>query len=169
MRARLVPAICVTVGVLWAARSLLALAGARSSDPTSAVDWLGVLCYSAALVALAPGLSALQAVAGRFHDSARALARLVAVGALVAAAGNLLASVTDIPWASVAVYLPGVLGVAWGLVGLAVALALTRRRAAALVALATLLGLLLLDRGGGLVVLFAWAAVASEALSRRAS
>ena len=149
-------------GVLWCARSLASFTDPSFYDPESAWDWFAVVSFSAALAALAFALLSLaRLVGGRIPMGAAVVA---AAGAGIGAIGNLVEDGLQREWAGDWLYLPGVLLLGPGLVGLTVAVAVCARgmtRLLAGVPAATLIGLNLL---GGVLVLGAWLAAAVIAL-----
>jgi hypothetical protein len=131
------------------------------TDPQSAWDWFAVVAYSVALLALAAGLMVFaRLVGGRVTV---VVASVAAAGAVVTAVGNLVEDALGHGWAGDALYLPGAVLMLLGLVGLPVAVAVEGRgaeRLFALVPASTLVGLLLLERGGGILILAAWLGLA---------
>lgn len=152
-------------GVLWSARSLASFTDPSFTDPENAWDWFAVVSFSAALAALALALlSFARLVGGRIPMGAAVVA---AAGAGIGAIGNLVEDGLQREWAGDWLYLPSVLLLGLGLVGLTVAVAVCARgmtRLLAGVPAATLIGLLLLESGGGVLVLGAWLAAAVIAL-----
>ncbi len=149
-------------GVLWCARSLASLTDPAFTDPETAWDWFAVVSFSAALAVLAMALlSFARLVGGR---APMGFAVIAATGAGIGAVGNLIEDGLQVEWAGDWLYLPGVLLLLLGLVGLTVAVAVSGRGVARFVPAATLIGMLLLERGGGVLVLAAWLAAAAVAL-----
>lgn len=157
----------VVTGGLWLVRSLASFGDPGFTDPETAFDWFAVLSFSAALAALALALLAFaQMVGGRW---ARITAAVGASGASVAAVANVVEDGLEQGWAGTALYLPGTLLMLLGLVTLTIATAVTSRGSARLLAAipaAALLGMMLLELGGGVLVLAAWLAAALVATTR---
>jgi hypothetical protein len=152
-------------GVLWCVRSLASFTDPAFTDPENAWDWFAVVSWSAALAALALSLlSFAQLVGGRIPMG---FAVVVAAGAGIGAVGNLIEDGLQVEWAGDWLYLPGVLLLGPGLVGLTLAVLVHGRGANRLLAgvpAATLIGSFLLERGGGVLVLAAWLVAAAVAL-----
>lgn len=168
-------ALFIVVGVVWCLRSLQSFADPEYMDPESVSDWFAVLSFSAGLLALAVALPMFARLIG---------GRVVFRVSLVPAAGAALAGVGNLfedalhwagpPGSSGWAFWLFVLGTAVTLVGL-IALALVvavvgrgRRRLLAAVPAATLIGLMLFESGGGVLILAAWLAAAAMALGRPA-
>lgn len=149
------------IGAVWFARSVQSLTHPNFTDPQSAWDWSAVVSYSVALLALAVGLVVLaRLVGGRIPLIASLVA---ATGATIAAVGNVIEDGLGRAWAGNAFYLPGSVLYLLGLIALTLAIATYRKgrlRLLALVPAATLVGLMLLERGGGVLVLAAWGGLA---------
>ena len=158
-------ALFVVVGVTWCVRSLQSFADPEFMDPETASDWFAVLSFSAAWFALALGLPVLA----RSIDGGRVvrLSALVSgAGAALAGLGNLLEDGLQLELAFWP-FIAGAVVTMLGLVAFAVAVAATgrgNRRLLAAIPLATLVGMLLLESGGGVLVLAAWLAAAALAV-----
>ena len=149
------------IGAVWFARSAQSFTHPAFTDPQSAWDWCAVVSYSVALPALAVGLVVLaRLVGGRIPLIASLVA---ATGATIAAVGNVIEDGLGDAWAGDALYLPGSVLYLLGLIALTLAIATERKgllRLLTLVPAATLVGLMLLERGGGVLVLAAWGGLA---------
>ena len=150
------------------ASSLQLFADPDYQDPVSAFDWFAVLSFSAALFTLALALPTFAQWAG-----GRAVFRVAlvpAAGAAVAGLSNLLEDALQVNFA----FWFFIVGTALTLVGLiafTIVVAVVeygRRRLLAAVPAATLIGVLLFENGGGVLVLAAWLAAAALALGRPA-
>ena len=153
-------ALFATTGVLWCARSVASFSD-PAINPESGWDWFAVVSYSVALVALALALPSFARLVG--HRIPTGIALVTSAGAVVGGVGNLLEDGLQLSWAGDWVYFPGVALVGLGLVALTVTVAAYGDGAARLLAAvpgATLIGFNLLERGGGILVLAAWFAVA---------
>jgi hypothetical protein len=155
----------ILVGVLWCARSLQSFTDPAFTDPETPSDWFAVVSFSAALLALALALpSFARLVGGRFPF---AVSFVPAAGAAVAGVGNLLEDGAQLDWAGDRLYLPGIALLPLGLVAFTVTVAAVGRggsRLLAAVPAATLIGIVLLEVGGGVLVLAAWLAAAAIAM-----
>jgi hypothetical protein len=145
---------CLVLGALWALRSLVAVASPDFRDPETFLDWLSVISLSLAFASFAPGMLALALVA-RPDAWFRGAAAVVTVAGLVAAAGNLLEDGVGASRFGT-VYAIGTAGLLAGLVALTFALLPGNERTLAGISVCSLVGVLLLEVGGGLVVLVAW-------------
>ena len=160
-------ALFMCVGVLLCASSLVLFADPEHQDPVSASDWFAVVSFSAALFALALALPMLaQLIGGR--DVFR-VSLVPAVGAPVAGLSNLLEDALQMGFA----FWFFIVGTAVTMVGLiAFTLVVTvvgrgRRRLLAAVPAATLIGVLLFENGG-VLMLAAWLAVGAMVLGQPA-
>jgi hypothetical protein len=147
--------ICVAVGILWAARTGLAIGDPDDRDPSTLHDWLAVLTLSAAFASMAPGMLALGTLAEP-TTWFRTAAGAVAVSALVAAVGNLLDNAVQTRSGAL-IWALGAAGVFAGLVALVFALLAERPRALARVPILSVVGIATVEVGGGLLLLAVWA------------
>jgi hypothetical protein len=164
MRKRTAIGVSLTFGVIWAFRSLISFADPEFADPVDVLDWLAVLSLSAAAFLLAPAMLAL----GRLSETTtwwRAAAGIIAVGGLLAGAGNLLEDAVQTR-AGGTFYALGLAAAFAGLVAMTFALLAEEPRVLALVPVCTIAGLITLEVGGGLLVLAAWAWVAWRLAAR---
>jgi hypothetical protein len=159
-------ALFMFVGVTWCVRSLQAFADPDFQDPVSALDWFAVLSFSAALFGLACALPLFaQLIGGRAVLGA---SLVPAVGSALSGLSNLLEDAFQIGFAfwffvaSTALTMLGFLGftVAVAVMGRG------RRRFSAAVPAVTLVGILLFESGGGLLILGAWLVAAAITLGR---
>ena len=155
-------------GLLLCVRSLQTFTDPEYQDPVSISDWFSVLSFSAALLALALALPMFaQLVGGR---NVFRVALVPAVGAALGGLSNLLEDALQLGFAFWLFSVGGALTLV-GLVSLTIAVAVVgrgRRRLLAAVPAATLVGMLLFENGGGVLVLAAWLAAAAVALGGRA-
>ena len=138
------------------------------TDPGGAWDWLAVVLLSAAAGSLALALPKFARLAGRSRV-VLGVALIAATGAALSAVSNLIEDGGGIEWAGDWLFLPGVLLLFLGLSAFTLALGLSAGsmfRLLALVPAGTLVGILLLESGGGLLVLAAWL-VAARLAQRR--
>ncbi len=141
----------LAAGVLWAFRSVQGFTDPDFTDPGTLNDWVAVLSLSAAMLLLAAALTALPG-----HGLRRSLPVLAAGAAVVAGAANLAED--GLAWESAgAFYAGGTMALVLALAISSVVFALRPPRWPAVVTAATLVGLLLLEKGGGLLVLAGWA------------
>jgi hypothetical protein len=157
-------ALFVFVGVAWCVRSLQSFADPAYTDPETVSDWFAVLSYSLALFAVAFALPLLAQHTGGGPAVVR-VALIPAVGAALAGLANLLEDALQLGFAFWFYGAGGAL-TALGLIAFTLAIALTGRGRARLVAvipLMTLIGWLLFESGGGVLVLAAWLAAAAIA------
>jgi hypothetical protein len=156
------PLLFALVGVLWCARSLQSFADPSFADPETVGDWFAVISVSVALLALAVALPLFARLIG--GRATYAISLVAAAGATIGAVGNLLEDGAQLGWAGDGLYFPGVILFVLGLVALTVTVAMTgrgRTRLLALVPATTLVGTVLLEAGGGVLVLAAWLAAAA--------
>lgn len=158
-------------GFLWCVRSLQAFSDPEYMDPESASDWFAVLSFSAGLFVIALALPMFARLIG---------GRLVFLLSLIPASGAALAGLSNLfedalHWSGP----PGSSGWAFwlfnlgtgmtgiGLIVFSVSVAVVgsgRRRLLTAVPAATLIGLMLFQSGGGVLILAAWLAAAAMAL-----
>jgi hypothetical protein len=145
-------------GVLWAARTLIALAAPVYYDPVTALDWAAVWLTSAQWPML--GLSVI--LLGRLTASTpvRAVSILVALGAVLVGGGNANEDGFGVPIGG-AFYIVGFFMTWLGLLPLAATLWRARYRRLAGLSLALLLAILLINVGGGFVILGGLGALAA--------
>ncbi len=162
-------ALFTCVSVLWCARSLQSFADPEYQDPVSASDWFAVVSFSVALFALALALPMLAQLADRGRVVFR-VSLVPALGAALSGLSNLLEDALQLGFA----FWFFVVGTALTMIGLiAITLALAivgqgRGRLLAAVPAATLIGVLLFERGGGVVIAAAWLVVAAISLGQPA-
>lgn len=152
------------MGVVWCVRSLQSFTDPEYQDPVSGSDWFAVLSFSAALLALALALPMFAQLVG-----SRAVFRaslVSAAGAATAGVANLLEDALQMGFAFW-LFIIGTLLASLGLIvlGLVVAIACQgRRRLFAAVPVLTLIGFMLFESGGGVVIAAVWLAVAAISL-----
>lgn len=143
------------LGAAWAARSLQSLSDPDFKSPNSAADWFAVTSFSAAFGLLPVGVWILlhRSLVGPVSVRVLSVAAVVTAGS--AAVANVVEDGFGVSRAG-SVYLVGTTGTLFVLLVTTVALAIRGPRSLALVLLATLVGMLNFERGGGLLVLVAW-------------
>ncbi len=160
-------ALFVAVGILWCVRSLQSLAEPEYWDPVSVADWLAVFSFSAALFALAVALPLLARIIG--GRAVFWVSFVPAAGAAVSGVGNLLEDALQLGAGNVFYVVGGL--VFWvGLLVWTLVVAVTavgRRRLMALGVVVTMIGLVLYESGGGVLVLGAWLAAAFVAVRQQ--
>ena len=134
-------------------RSLQSFAEPDFREPEGAADWFAVVSLSLALLLLPAGLAVLVGAHG--GGWAKSLALVVSMGAVTSAIANLLEGGAGIAEAGDVYFVATMVMVATMLLLGGVLLA-HRPRQPGLVVLATLIGMLLLERGGGVLILVAW-------------
>jgi hypothetical protein len=159
--------IALVLGLLWALRSLQSvIAEPNLQDPEGLADWWAVVSISAALALLPAGLAVLVWLNPDGPRITRVLVPVAAVGGVTAAVANLVESGGGVGEAGT-VYLVSILLTMLTMVVLGIVLLATRPRWPGLVVLSTVIGMLLLERGGGVLVLIAWVPVALTAGRQR--
>jgi hypothetical protein len=155
------------VGVAWCVRSLQSFTDPEFMDPESASDWFAVLSFSVALIALAFALPMLASYTGGGPAVFR-VSLIPAAGAAVAGLGNVLEDGLQLGLAFW-LFVIGTAIIAPGLIAFSLSIAVAgrdSRRLLAAVPLTTVIGLLLFESGGGVLVLAAWlvaGAIAAQA------
>jgi len=160
-------AIFAIAGLLLCVRSLQTFTDPEFTDPVSISDWFAVLSFSAALLVLALALPMFAQLVG--GPAVFRVALVPAVGAALAGLGNLLEDALQLGFAFW-LFIVGTTITLIGLVSLSIAVAVVgrgRRRLLAAVPAATLIGMLLFESGGGVLILAAWLAAAAVALGGR--
>ena len=153
------------VGVLWCARSLQSFADPEYQNPASPSDWFAVVSFSAALFALALALPTLAQLAGDGRLVFR-VSLAPAAGAALAGISNLLEDALQLGFAFWFFIVSTVLTLI-GLIAFTLVVAVVgrgHRRLLATVPAATLIGVMLFESGGGVLILAAWLAAAAMAL-----
>jgi hypothetical protein len=148
------------LGLLWAARSLQSFTDPDFRSPGSAADWFAVGSLSLALLLLPVGGWILLERSTIGLGAARLLSLAVGLAADTAAVANLVEDGFGVSGAG-SVYFAGVAATLLALLAVAVALATGGSPLLALVPLATVAGMVNLERGGGALVLIAWGWFAS--------
>ena len=144
------------LGAVWAARSLQSFLDPNFTSPNSAADWFAVISFSVAFALLPVGIWILLHRSHLKPVSVRVLSVAAVVTAGSAAVANVVEDGFGVSEAGT-VYLVGATGTLLVLLVTALAVAIRGPRSLALVPLATLFGMLNFERGGGLIVLVAWA------------
>ncbi len=148
-------ALFTLVGVAWCVRSLQSFADPEFMDPETASDWFAVLSFSVALFALAFALPMLAHYTGGGLAVFR-VSLIPAVGAALAGLSNVLEDALQLGFAFW-FFIVGTVITTLGLIAFTLAIAgRGRRRLLAAIPLATLIGLLLFESGGGVLTLAAW-------------
>lgn len=149
----------VLLGVLWAVRSLQSFTDPNFTDPAGASDWLAVVGVSLGLALLPVGLVLLLGLSRCGGRISRVLLVIAALGAVVAAIANFVEVGLGVEAAG-SVYYVAISLMMLTLLGLAAFLAAGHPRWPAVVVFGTLIGLVLLESGGGVLILVVWAAAA---------
>jgi hypothetical protein len=149
----------VLVGVLWAVRSLQSFTEPNFTDPESASDWLAVVTVSLALALLPASMASLVGLSQRDNRTSRVLLVIAALGALTAAIANVFEDGLGVDAAG-SVYYGSILLLMLTMLALAGVLFANSPRWPGVVVLATLIGLVLLEAGGGVLILLVWGAAA---------
>lgn len=147
------------VGVLWGMRSLQAFTDPNFTDPESASDWWAVVSFSLCLALLPVGLAFLVRLSQRRGRASRVLVMIAALGGLTAGIANLIEDGMGVDAAG-SVYFVSVSLMMLTMIALAGVLLVDRPRWPGLVVLSTLIGMLNLESGGGVLVLVVWCATA---------
>jgi len=158
-RHRWVQAALWLLGGLWAARSLQSFSDPDFTSPGSVGDWFAVASISAALGLLPVGVAILLHGSGLGPWTVRSLSLASVVTACTAALANVLEDGFGISSAG-AVYFAGVVGTLLVLLAAAAGLAVRGPRVLTLIPIATVVGIVNLERAGGLLVLVAWGCLA---------
>jgi len=145
------------VGVLWAVRSLQSFTEPNFTDPESASDWWAVVSFSLALALLPAGMALLVHLSGRGNRTSRVLLVTAALGAVTAAIANAIEDGLGVDAAG-SVYYGSILLLMLTMLALAGVLVARTPRWPGVVILATMIGLVLLELGGGVLILLAWGA-----------
>ena len=154
--------IALILGLLWAVRSLQSvIAEPDLSDPSGVADWWAVVSVSVALALVALGRASLPRLAPGAPRGAGVRVATAGLGGATAAVANLVESGgVD---AAGTVYLVSMLVTVISMVVLGIVWLGTRPRWPGLVVLSTVIGMMLLERGGGVLVLVSWVSVAIAA------
>jgi len=147
------------LGVLWAARSLQSFAEPNFTDPESAYDWWAVVSFSLAFALLPAGLAMLVRLTRRGGRTSLVLLGIAALGAVTTAIANLIEDGMGVDAAG-SVYLVSSSLTLLTMIALAGVLLARRPRWPGVVVLGTLVGMLNLELGGGVLVLLVWGAAA---------
>ena len=154
--------IALAVGSTWGFLSIVFFAQPDPFHPIRFIDYVAVVSFSVALAVLAPAAWLIARVAGvamwrGLGTVVRATAIIMAVGALVAAFGNLIEDGFQMKDVGGALFVAGLGGMLIGMFGLTVAIALAGSLAVAGLCAATVGGIIATTQyGGGLVVLAVW-------------
>jgi len=152
-------ALFLLVGALWAVRSLQSFTEPNFTDPDSASDWWAVVSFSLALALLPVGMALLVGQSQRVNRTSSVLLVLAALGAVTAAIANVVEDGLGVEAAG-NVYYGSILLLLLTMLALAGVLAAKSPRWPGVVVLATLIGLVLLESGGGVLILLVWGAAA---------
>jgi hypothetical protein len=147
------------VGVLWGMRSLQAFTEPNFTDPESASDWWAVVSFSLAFALLPAGLALLVRLTQRGGRTSSVLLAIAALGAVTTAIANVIEDGMGVDAAG-SVYLVSTSLTMLTMIALAGVLLASRPRWPGVVVLGTLIGMLNLELGGGVLVLLAWGAAA---------
>ncbi len=155
----LVRAVFALVGIVWAMRSLQAFAEPNFTDPESVSDWWAVVSFSLCWALLPAGLALLVRLTQRGGRATSALLVIATLGAVATAIANLVEDGMGVDAAG-SVYFVSVSLTMLTMIVLAGVLLAGRPRWPGLVVLGTLIGMLNLEAGGGVLVLLVWGATA---------
>ena len=147
------------VGVLWVVRSLQSFTEPNFTDPESASDWFAVVTFSLALAVLPASMALLVALSQRGNRTSRVLLVIAALGAVTAAIANVIEDGLGVDEAG-SVYYVSIVLMMLTMLALAGVLVATSPRWPGVVVLATVIGLVLLESGGGVLILLVWGAAA---------
>jgi len=147
------------VGVLWGMRSLQAFAEPNFTNPESFSDWWAVVSFSLCWALLPAGLALLVRLTQRGGRAPYVLLVIAALGAVTAAIANVIEDGMGVDAAG-SVYFVSVSLTMLTMIALAGVLLAGRPRWPGLVVLSTLIGMLNLEAGGGVLVLVVWGATA---------
>jgi hypothetical protein len=157
-------------GLLWILRAGVGLSDPAYWNPSSGTDYLAVALYSAALLGLLPALLVLHTQQrGRSGRLGRWAFGAAFIGAAAAGIGNLAEDWFRLGLVGLVLYLPGILLLTGGLLllGVATVRANVFPRWCGWALLVGLLGLVLIERGGGLVLGLVWIALGSLLLAAK--
>lgn len=158
----------VLVGLLWGVRSLQAFAEPNFTDPESVSDWWAVVSFSLCWALLPAGLALLVRLTRRRGRATQVLLVMAALGAVTAAIANVVEDGMGVDAAGNA-FLVSVSLTMLTMIALTGVLLTGRPRWPGGVVLATLIGMLNLEAGGGVLVLAVWGAAAMAVRSPPAS
>ena len=143
-------ALFVAVGLVWGFRSLQSFSDPQFSDPHNVNDWVAVLALTLAMWLVAPALLLLPQPA-----AARWPARCAAAAAVVVGLANLMEDGFGVEGAGIGFGLGNAV-LLLSCVAMSALCLIKSPRWAAVVPVATAVGLLLLENAGGLLVLAVW-------------
>jgi hypothetical protein len=156
----LVRAIWLLTGITWAAASLILQAHPDYWDPVTTLDYAAIVVYSAAWLTFAPSTIFIGRLASL--SSVVTICRVIAAGAVVAGASNLLEDGLNVPGAGT-FYILGFFAAWLGLLVLAWAMARAGASRVAALVVVLFLGIALLVAAlGGVIVLAAFIALAAR-------
>lgn len=116
-------AVLALAGVLWLCHSAFGFTDAHTTDPQSALDYVAITAFSAALLGLLPALLVLRSWGPAPLGTVGAFALVGAgVGAVIAAIGNFAEDALGVSALGDGLYLPGALLLSLGLLFLGIAL-----------------------------------------------
>jgi hypothetical protein len=149
----------VLLGAVWAMRSLQSFTEPNFTDPESAADWWAVISVSLGLALLSAGIVVLVGSVQHGNRFSGVFSVLAALGAVTAATANLIEDGLGVKAAG-SVYYGSILVVLVTMLALAGVLITRPPYWPGAVVVATLIGLVLLEAGGGFLILFGWGAAA---------
>lgn len=158
-RAWVVGGAAALLGVLWAVRSIQSFADPDFTDPESIADWWAVASISFALLLLPVGVVGLVGIQNGVRRTTRVLVPVIAVAATSAALANLIEDGGGVDSVGI-VYVVAIAVTMAAMVVLSAVLLTGRPMWPGLVAATTVFGIVNLERGGGVLVLLAWAPAA---------
>ncbi|MDQ3028660.1 MAG: hypothetical protein M3R09_01225 [Actinomycetota bacterium] len=147
-------------------RSLQSFTEPNFTDPESASDWWAVISVSLGLALLPAGIALLVGLVQHGNRISGVLLVLAALGAVTAAIANLVEDGLGVEAAG-SVYYGSILVLLVAMLALAGVLVIRPPRWPGVVVLATLIGLVLLESGGGFLILLVWGAAAIAVRPRR--
>jgi len=143
----------------WAVRSLQSFTDPNYTDPETASDWWAVVSFSLALALLPAGMALLVGLSEHGKPTSRVLLVIAALAAVTAAVANVVEDGLGVDAAG-SVYYGSVLLLTLTMLVLTGVLGARSPRWPGVVVFATLVGLVMLELGGGVLILLVWGAAA---------
>ena len=150
-------AVAVLIGVVWAVRSLQSFTDPHFTDPENFADWWAVVSFSLAFAVLPVGLAfvARLSTTGARRVLVVALLAVIACSSVTAAVANLIEDGAGVAAAGTPYFVAAGITMA-SMLALAGVLVWSRPRWPSLIPFLTVVGMLNLERGGGVIVLLVW-------------